>query len=135
MAYNLFISHSWAYSDAYEKLINLLNNAQRFEYKNYSVPVNDPIHNARNDTQLRAAIKTQMQYASVVVVLAGVYSSYSRWINEELVLAQKGFFYRKPILAIQPFAAEKTSRIVKDAADRIVAWNTNSIVTAIREMV
>jgi len=25
MAYNLFISHSWSYSDAYEKLINLLD--------------------------------------------------------------------------------------------------------------
>lgn len=31
--YNLFISHSWAYSDAYEKLINLLNKDSTFTYK------------------------------------------------------------------------------------------------------
>lgn len=135
MAYNLFISHSWAYSDAYEKLINLLNSASRFEYRNYSVPMNDPIHTAKNDAQLRAAIKQQMQYASAVLVLAGVYSSYSRWINEEIALAASGFSVPKPIIAIEPFGAERTSKVVKSAADRIVAWNTNSIVTAIRELV
>ena len=33
--YHLFISHSWAYSDAYEKLINLLNKDANFSYTNY----------------------------------------------------------------------------------------------------
>ena len=28
--YNLFISHSWAYSDAYEKLVNLLDKRPYF---------------------------------------------------------------------------------------------------------
>ena len=46
--YNLFISHSWTYSDAYENLTGLLDNANYFMYKNYSVPKNDPIHNANN---------------------------------------------------------------------------------------
>lgn len=42
--YHLFISHSWRYSDAYEKIINLLNNQASpgtFNYKNYSIPKND----------------------------------------------------------------------------------------------
>ncbi|OPY56750.1 MAG: hypothetical protein A4E55_01950 [Pelotomaculum sp. PtaU1.Bin035] len=46
MTYNLFISHSWTYSDAYDKLIGLLNSDPYFSYKNYSVPKDDPIHNA-----------------------------------------------------------------------------------------
>lgn len=41
MTYNLFISHSWAYSDAYEKLVNMLNAKPYFDYKNYSVPKTD----------------------------------------------------------------------------------------------
>ena len=61
--YNLFISHSWAYSDAYEKLISLLDSDSTFSYKNYSVPKNDPIHNAGTDKELKEAIKNQMQYA------------------------------------------------------------------------
>ena len=30
--YHIFISHSWAYSDAYEKLINLLDKDSSFSY-------------------------------------------------------------------------------------------------------
>ena len=59
MTYNLFISHSWTYSDAYEKLISLLDADQYFTYKNYSVPKNDPIHNANNDYQLKAVFATK----------------------------------------------------------------------------
>jgi len=128
--YNLFISHSWAYSDAYEKLVNLLNAKPYFTYKNYSVPKNDPIHHANNDAQLKAAIRRQMQPASCVLILAGVYASYSKWINIEIELAQE---MNKKIIAIQPWGAEKTSVVVKNAANAIVGWNTNSIVKAIRE--
>ena len=77
MTYHLFISHSWSYPDAYEGLVGLLNNASNFTYKNYSVPKNDPIHNANNDAQLRSAIRNQMRNASCVLILAGVYASYS----------------------------------------------------------
>lgn len=129
MTYNLFISHSWAYSDAYSKLMELLSNAPYFNFKNYSVPKDDPIHNAPNDYQLRAAIKNQMQHASCVLILAGVYATYSKWINIEIQLAQE---MGKKIIAIQPWAAQRTSQVVKNAADEIVGWNTDSIVKAIR---
>lgn len=129
MTYNLFISHSWTYSDAYEKLVALLDAKSYFSYKNYSVPQNDPIHHANNDYQLKAAIKAQMQPASCVLILAGVYSSYSKWINIEIELAQQ---MGKTIIAIEPWGSEKTSTTVKNAADIIVKWNTDSIVDAIR---
>lgn len=130
MTYNLFISHSWTYSDAYEKLVGLLDNAANFTYKNYSVPKNNPIHNANNDAQLKTAIRNQMQHASCVLILAGVYSSYSKWIKIEIELAQE---MGKKIIAIQPWGAEHTSIVVKHAADRIVGWNTASIVRSIKE--
>ena len=129
MTYNLFISHSWAYSDAYSKLMELLSNAPYFNFKNYSVPKDDPIHNAPNDYQLRAEIKNQMQHASCVLILAGVYATYSKWIKIEIQLAQE---MGKKIIAIQPWAAQRTSQVVKKSADEIVGWNTDSIVKAIR---
>lgn len=129
MQYNLFISHSWTYSDAYEKLVNLLNGVSGFTYRNYSVPKNDPIHNAPYDYQLRAAIRNQMQHASCVLVLAGVYSTYSKWIKIELELAAE---MGKKIIAIEPWGAEHTSAIVKGYADEIVKWQGSSIVKAIR---
>lgn len=129
MTYNLFISHSWTYSDAYDKLVNLLDDAENFSYKNYSVPKNDPIHHAPYDYQLKAAIKNQMQHASCVLILAGVYSTYSKWINIEIQLAKE---MGKTIIAIEPWGAERTSLVVKQAADKVVGWNTKSIVNTIR---
>lgn len=129
MQYNLFISHSWTYSDAYEKLVNLLNGVSGFTYRNYSVPKNDPIHNAPYDYQLRAAIRNQMQHASCILVLAGVYSTYSKWIKIELELAAE---MGKKIIAIEPWGAEHTSAIVKGYADEIVKWQGSSIVKAIK---
>lgn len=129
MIYNLFISHSWAYSDAYQKLFELLNQATDFSYRNYSVSKDDPIHNTRYDYQLKEAIRNQMQPASCILVLAGVYSTYSKWINIELELASE---LGKKIIAIEPWGAEKTSALVKDYANEVVKWNTSSIVRAIR---
>jgi len=129
--YNLFISHSWAYSDAYEKIVGLLQNQVSpwgFNYKNYSVPKDDPIHNARTDTALRAAIEAQMKPCSSVLILAGVYATYSKWINIEIEMAKK---LGKRIIAIEPWGAEKTSAVVKNAAHVIVKWNGASVVKAI----
>lgn len=129
MTYNLFISHSWAYSSAYNDLVRLLDSKPYFEYKNYSVPKDDPIHNAVYDYQLKEAIRRQMQPASCVLILAGVYSTYSKWINIEIELARS---MNKKIIAIEPWGAERTSAIVKFAADQVVKWNTDSIISAIR---
>ncbi len=131
--YNIFISHSWAYGDAYDKLIRLLNADPRFNFRDYSVPKNDPIHHAPNSDALSRAIQNQMRFCDVVIILAGVYSTYSSWINKEINLA-KGFTFPKPILAIEPWASEKTSLVVKNNADKIVKWNTASIVAGIREL-
>jgi len=131
MGYNLFISHSWAYGDAYEKLVSMLDSKPYFSYKNYSVPQDDPIHNASYDYQLREAIRRQIQPSSCVLILAGVYATYSKWIKIEIELAKQ---MGKNIIAIQPWASERTSAIVKNSADRIVGWNTDSIVGAIRDL-
>lgn len=129
MTYNLFISHSWTYYDAYEKLARMLDAKPYFDYKNYSVPKNDPIHNAPHVYQLKEAIKRQIQPASCVIIMAGVYSTYSKWINIEIELAKS---MNKKIIAVEPWGAERTSQTVKNAADVVVGWNTDSIVNAIR---
>lgn len=131
--YNIFISHSWAYGDAYKKLTKMLDADPRFNYKNYSVPKDDPIHKAPNAATLSKAIQDQMRFCDVIIILAGVYSTYSKWINEEISIAQS-FTNPKPILAIEPWASEKTSSVVKSSANKIVKWNTSSIVSGIREL-
>ena len=132
--HRLFISHSWAYSDSYEKLVALLNNRPYFSYTNYSIPMDNLVHTNGTDRELHEAINNKISQCQAVIILAGVYSSYSKWINKEISIAKNDFSLPKKILAIEPWGSEKTSKIVKDNADKIVKWNTESIVSAIREL-
>ncbi|WP_303841920.1 TIR domain-containing protein [Selenomonas ruminantium] len=132
--YHLFISHSWTYSDAYKNLLTLLEKDKSFIYTNYSIPKDDPVHTNGSDEVLYNAIKEQISHASVILILAGVYSSYSKWIDKEIKIAKREFYIPKPIIAIQPWGSEKTSKVVKDAADKIVGWNCKSIVDAVKQL-
>lgn len=129
--FNLFISHSWKYESSYQQFVNLLNNRSYFDYKNYSVPPANPITGARTDKELEAAIENKIRSCSVVIIMAGVYSTYSKWIKKEIAIAQR---LGKPILAVKPFGAERISTEVRDASHEECNWNTESIVSAIRRL-
>ncbi len=127
--YRLFISHSWTYSDAYEKVIELLD-GQNLNYYNHSVPMDNPIHTNGTEKQLNEAIRNKISGTNCVLILAGVYSSYSKWINKEIEISKA---FGKPIIAIEPWGSEKTSLAVKDNATVIVKWQGASIANAIKE--
>lgn len=129
---SLFISHSWAYGAAYEKLVALLDAAPNFLYSNYSVPKDDPVHDPPDTEALYKAIKNQMVFCDVVLIMAGKYATYSKWIEREIQIAKKDF--SKAIVAIRPWANEQVSSVVSGAADKLVSWSTSSIVSAIREL-
>ena len=132
--YHLFISHSWAYSNRYQQLKDLLEEKPHFDFIDYSVPKDDPIHTNGTDEELYEAILQKIRSCSTVLILAGVYASYSKWIDKEIKIAQKEFSTPKPIIAIEPWGSEKTSLLVKSNAKKIVKWNTDSVVNAIKEL-
>ena len=131
--YNIFISHSWSHADAYEKLKNLLDNRPYFSYADYSIPRDAPVHTA-SDRVLYEAILNKIRPCQIVLIMAGVYSTYSRWINNEIQAAKKGFLKPKPIIGIKPWAQTNVSWVVAQNADKLVGWNTESIVSAIRDI-
>lgn len=71
-----------------------------------------------------------MKSCSCVVILAGVYATYSKWIKVEIEIAQN---LGKRIIAIEPWGSEKTSSVVKNAAHKIVKWSGASVVKAIAD--
>ena len=132
MEYHLFISHSWKYPNAYEGLVSLLDKDYWFSYKDYSVARDEPLpiyNKMYYESELRNKIINQMRTCHVVLILAGVYASYSDSINMEIEIANE---LGKPIIAIQPWGAEKTSQIVKNNSKVIVGWNSSSIIDAIK---
>ena len=109
----------------------MLNNSTLI-FRDYSVPKDDPMHTKGTDKELYEAIKRQMAPSSPIIMLSGVISSYSRWVEKEIKIAKMEFANPKPIIAVRPWGAERTSRIVEDAADIVVNWQTTSIVEAIK---
>lgn len=131
--YNIFISHAWRYSDDYEHLVRLLNEAPNFKWKNYSDPQHDPVvdpDDEVNRAKLIEELEEQIRPTHCVIVISGMYAVYSYWIQEEIDIAT---YYRKPIIGIKPWGQERIPQEIKDAAVAIVGWNTDSIVSAIRE--
>ena len=120
---NLFISHSWNYSDDYLRLKSLLENRGYFNFRNYSVGSDEP---KNNWTEIENSIK----WSSIVIVIAGVYASYSPSIKREIRLARR---HSKPTLAIIPRGSDRSSDL-RNECERVAGWNTESIVSAIREL-
>jgi len=128
--YRLFISHSWAYGDAYDKITEFLEQ-ENISYYDHSVPIDDPIHTDGSDEELEEAIDAKIKGTSCILILAGVYASYSKWIKKEIDIAES---YGKKIIAIELWDSGRTSKVVKDSADRIVKWQGKSIADAIKEL-
>lgn len=83
--YRIFISHSWKYSNQYDKIVEFLDDGG-INYYNHSVPKDDPVHTNGTDKQLEDAIDAKIRGCSCVIILAGVYSSCSKWIKKKLLL-------------------------------------------------
>ncbi len=115
----------------YDGLVKLLKQRRRFYFKNYSVPRNDPIHTNGTDKELSEAIFRKIKPCSRVLILAGVYASYSKWIGKEIEIAKNSFAVQKRIIAIQPWGSKRTSPVVMDNANQVVGWNADSVVDAI----
>jgi hypothetical protein len=134
---HVFISHAWAYSTHYETLADWVFNQKwnsgpaSLDFRDFSIPKTNPIHNAKNTAALQAAIFNQIARSHVVVIPTGMYASYSDWIQKEIDGA-KG--YVKPILAVNPWGQERTSGLVVENSDLHVGWNKKSVVDGIWQL-
>ncbi|ROH88470.1 nuclease [Pseudomethylobacillus aquaticus] len=134
---HVFISHSWKYSEVYDKLEEWLFSEYfqfgqaKIDFRNYSVPKHDPIHNAANADELREAIYKQIAMSHVVVIPTGMYTTHSKWIQQEIDGAN---YYGKPILAVNPRGQERASGIVVDNSKKQVGWNTLSVAQSVWDL-
>jgi hypothetical protein len=126
----LFISHSWTYSERYTSMISLLENRPNFNWTNYSVPVAKAFEGMTH-AQLKEQLKAQIRPVNCVIVIGGMWTSYSDWIQEEINFAVS---IGKPILGVRPRSAKVMPTAVTTIATKLVNWNSDSIVAGIREI-
>lgn len=131
--YDLFLSHAWKYNSDYYALERLLKNAPLFYFRNYSVPVHNPLIDPKTPVGKRlltVELEQQVRPVNCVLILSGMYAAHSEWIEKEIRLAQK---YNKPIIGVRPRGQIRVPTIIQSAAVDMVYWNTGSIVSAIRK--
>lgn len=134
---HIFISHAWKYSGHYKTLASWIFEGNwrvgqaSLDFRNYSVPKDDPIHNAPNDKQLKEAILKQIAMSHVIVIPTGMYAGYSKWIAKEI---KDSTDYGKPILAVNPQGQRRTSGVVANAAAMSVGWTKKSVIGGIWEL-
>ena len=75
-------------------------------------------------------MREKIRNANIVLGIAGVYASYSDWMEWELDTAINNDI---PIVGVIPRGQERISTVVSSRAEEIVRWNTESIVAAIRK--
>lgn len=129
----VFISHSWAYTNHYAKLAEWFfveeweNNGTPVVFVDYSIPEDNPIHNAPNQDALFNVIAGEIRKAHVVVCPTGMYANYSKWIEKELAAANA---LRRKVLAVDPWGQKRTSSVVLSRADGSAGWAKGSVVPA-----
>ena len=134
---HVFVSHSWSHSDHYETLSSWIFGENwgvgqaSLALRDYSVPRDDPIHNARSAQQLKVAIYSQIARSHVVVIPTGMYVNFSKWIRKEIDGAQEK---EKPILAVNPWGQQRNPSVVSQAAALTVGWNKKTVISGIWQL-
>ena len=130
--YPLFISHCWDYNKKYYTVVDWINESD-INWRNMSVPNHDPL-NPKTDKELEILLDNRIKNSSLFIIIAGMYISYDEnriWINKEIEIAEK---YNKNILAIKPWGNKKTPFKIQAVADKIVNWNSTSVINGIKEL-
>ena len=126
--YHILISHSWDYSSHYRKVKSWLTSAPYFVWTVFSVPLMDPL-DVNGEYELRRKLRERISMCSCVIILSGMYVTYSKWIDYEIDTALS---LGKPLIGVRPWGQERTPIKVQAYADVMVGWNSISIIDAVR---
>lgn len=126
--YHILISHSWSYNNAYQTVESWLDQTNYFRWSNYSVCCDNPL-DTKTDYELKQALSNRISNCSCIVVISGMYTNYSKWIDYEI---DEAIRMRKPIIGLKPWGQERIPLKISNNATVMVGWNSSSLINAIR---
>ncbi|GAW87830.1 conserved hypothetical protein [Bathymodiolus platifrons methanotrophic gill symbiont] len=126
----IFISHAWEYNEHYYKVVNWLKDAANLSWSNCSITTTNALPD-KTRKGLKEGMTRQINPSQVVLILGGMYSAHSDWIEYEINEAKR---LNKTIIAIKPWGQQRIPQIVRDASVcEPVGWNSASVIQAIRD--
>lgn len=125
----IFISHAWQYDFHYNTIYQWLNDEPNFTWSNCSIPSTNALPD-KTSRGLSLGMTRQINPANIVLIVGGMYSTHSAWIEYEINEAKR---LGKVIIGIKPWGQERVPKIVQDASIcPMVGWNRASVIQAIR---
>ena len=126
--YKLFISHSWDHDDVLQDLKNLIDSRGYFPATYTQIEIDCSIDSDKAWV-IKANITKRLQESDVVLAIAGVYASYSEWMQWEMDKAKD---LGLKVIGVIPRGQEHISHEVFNRSAVDFRWNADSIVDAIR---
>ena len=122
----IFVSHVWQPNDEYFRVLEYLESARNFYYKNCSSPDQNP---GTDKETMRACVRGEIEKSEVVILLSSLFAEHTTWMDFQLNAARA---MKRPIIALPPFGGEGIHAALADKAEEIAQWNPRSIEDAIR---
>lgn len=132
-SFDLFISHTWQNSVEYMRIVEMLNEAPHFYWRNYSSWEKDPIINLNSEygkARLNQELEAQIKHVNLLIICADLYATNPYWIEQEIAIAAK---LNKSFIVVKPYSDEQTPVVLSLHAKAVVKWETNSIVEAVKK--
>jgi len=122
----IFVSHVWQPDDEYFRLLEYLESARNFYYKNCSAPDQNP---GTDKETMRACLRGEIEKSEVVIFLSSLFAAHTTWMDFQLNATRA---MKKPIIALPTFGGEAIPAALADKVAAIAQWNPRSIEDAIR---
>lgn len=102
--YDLFLTHSWNYTDEWQGLVALIDDYMPGKWRNWSLPWHDTSidrYSEEGRVQLEKLLRGQIAHASGVLLLPETMDRAEgrMWLDKQLTLAAR---YSKPIIGVPP---------------------------------
>ncbi|HSO26287.1 MAG TPA: TIR domain-containing protein [Methanobacteriaceae archaeon] len=124
--YQLFITRVSETDEEYGRFTGRLNDTYDFNYENHS---NNVLSGKSDKEELKNALKDTINKVEMVIILAGLYPTYSNMIMAVLELAQA---LEKPVLLIRPYGMEDVPKELEEASNGVIGWSASCIAGAIK---
>jgi len=129
--YNIYLSRAWMEHDISKQLAGFLSGRKDFDCRAYAVPEDKWVESPYASDECQQ-VYSYMDGCDIVLLMANCKYELIGNVRNEIRVAQSGFQYPKPILAVKTEVVEGVSDEVKEVAKEVVGWDAEAIVKAIK---
>lgn len=134
--YDLFLTHSWNYTDEWQMLVATLDDHVPGKWRNWSLPWHDTSidrSSVRGKAQLEALLDGHISMTSAIILLPEtVRTGDGRfWLEKQLQIAAK---HSKPVIGVLPMNGDPFPEALIPRTYRLVRRDAREILAAVQAL-